>query len=119
MVVGKHIGRLMSVLGGRLGVSQALEAKTPPCWAALARNVTCAEASPGRWPPWRAPWQTGWPPCPTPSCGRHRMTHRIQPHHRHAPHRGQAHHADRHAAERKALARRFDLVVDRLEATSP
>ena len=42
IVVGKHIGRLMSVLGGRLGaLREALASDDPaPLEAALERNVT-------------------------------------------------------------------------------
>ena len=45
MVVGKHIGRLMAVLGGRLGAfREALKSADPePLEAALARNATMEE----------------------------------------------------------------------------
>lgn len=45
VVVGKHVGRLMSVLGGRLGaLREALPAEGDDALeAALARNVTMAE----------------------------------------------------------------------------
>lgn len=44
MVVGKHMGKLMSVLGGRLGAfREALESSDPAGFeAALSRNVTMA-----------------------------------------------------------------------------
>ena len=45
VVVGKHMGKLVSVLGGRLGAfREALASADPAQWdAALARNVTMAE----------------------------------------------------------------------------
>ncbi|HZV11286.1 MAG TPA: ubiquinol-cytochrome C chaperone family protein, partial [Novosphingobium sp.] len=47
LVVGKHIGRLMSVLGGRLGAYRAglAEADDAELHAALTRNVTLTEGS--------------------------------------------------------------------------
>lgn len=51
LVVGKHIGRLMSVLGGRLGaLREALaDAESDALEQAIARNVTLGEAGdPGR-----------------------------------------------------------------------
>jgi cytochrome b pre-mRNA-processing protein 3 len=53
LVVGKHIGRLMSVLGGRLGAYRAALAGQEDLGAALERNLTLA---PG--PIWRR-WPTG------------------------------------------------------------
>lgn len=50
LVVGKHIGRLVSVLGGRLGVFRealAKEAGSGALTAALERNVTLAEGAGG------------------------------------------------------------------------
>lgn len=45
VVVGKHMGKLVSVLGGRLGAfREALASADPAQWgAALTRNVTMAE----------------------------------------------------------------------------
>lgn len=50
IVVGKHMGKLMSALGGRLGAyREALASDAPgPFEAALERNVTLAEGSNGR-----------------------------------------------------------------------
>ena len=45
VMVGKHIGKLMSVLGGRLGALREAQASTDPAALepALARNVTMAD----------------------------------------------------------------------------
>ena len=47
LVVGKHVGRLMGVLGGRLGVLRETlaQGEDGPLAAALARNVTLREGA--------------------------------------------------------------------------
>lgn len=48
LVVGKHIGRLMSVLGGRLGaIREALPQGEAALAAVVARNATLAEGEDG------------------------------------------------------------------------
>lgn len=43
MVVGKHVGKLMGALGGRMGAYRAALAGEEPLEAALGRNMTFAE----------------------------------------------------------------------------
>lgn len=75
VVVGKRIGKLMSVLGGRLGAYRgALNAgDLERLTAAIARNVTLPKRPTN--PPPRAPWRSGcssysaaWAASPTRKC---------------------------------------------------
>lgn len=45
MVVGKHVGKLMGALGGRMDAMRGALGGTEPLEAALARNMTLAEGT--------------------------------------------------------------------------
>jgi cytochrome b pre-mRNA-processing protein 3 len=90
LVVGKHIGRLMSVLGGRLGAYRAALAGQEDLGAALERNLTLAPGADLAALADRARgWPIIWPLLTTRPFWKERSANeqhaRIQPHHRYPP----------------------------------